>query len=76
MRPDDPVPGFDDLMDAGMDLPFDAVLERLDADLEEAGEQARRMLYGRSHPTRVFAYQLRARLLGPGAMPDAELASS
>ena len=59
MRPDDPRPdprpGFDDLMDAGIDLPFDADLEVLDQELEEAGQQARRMLYGRSHPTRVFS---------------------
>jgi hypothetical protein len=72
MRPDDPRPGFDDLMDAGMDLPFDADLEVLDRELEEAGQQARRMLYGRSHPTRVFSNQLRAWLLDPPAATIAE----
>ena len=55
--------GFDDLMDSGMDLPFDADLESLDLELAAAGAQARRMLYGRSQPTRVFSNQLRARLL-------------
>jgi hypothetical protein len=81
MRPDDmrrgdARPGFDDLMDAGMDLPFDADLEVLDQELEAAGQQARRMLFGRSHPTRVFSNQLRAWLLdttvatsGEGSLP-------
>ena len=72
MRPDDPRPGFDDLMDAGMDLPFDADLEVLDQELEEAGQQARRMLYGRSHPTRVFSNQLRTWLLDPTAPSTSE----
>ena len=72
MRPDDPRPGFDDLMDAGMDLPFDAGLEVLDRELEEAGQQARRMLYGRSHPTRVFSNQLRGWLLDTTAVPPAD----
>jgi hypothetical protein len=72
MRPDDPQPGFDDLMDAGMDLPFDADLEVLDQELEEAGQQARRMLYGRSQPTRVFSNQLRAWLLNSPGVPPAE----
>jgi hypothetical protein len=72
MRPDDPRQGFDDLMDAGMDLPFDSDLEVLDQELEEAGQQARRMLYGRSHPTRVFSIQLRAWLLDTTAVPAAE----
>jgi hypothetical protein len=71
MRPDDPRPGFDDLMDPGMDLPFDADLEALDEELSVAGDQARRMLYGRMHPTRVFSNQLRARLLGQVALPAA-----
>ena len=69
MRPDDAQPGFDDLMDAGMDLPFDADLELLDRELEEAGQQARRMFYGRSQPTRVFSNQLRAWLLTPPVPP-------
>lgn len=72
MRPDDSRPGFDDLMDAGMDLPFDADLEALDQELDEAGRQARRMLYGRSHPTRVFSIQLRAWLLDTTAVPAGE----
>ena len=71
MRPDDPRPAFDDLMDPGMDLPFDADLESLDEELSVAGDQARRMLYGRMHPTRVFSNQLRARLLGQVALPAA-----
>jgi hypothetical protein len=62
MRPDDRS-AFDDLMDSGMDLPFDAELETLDRELAAAGAQARLMLYGRSKPTRVFTNQLRARLL-------------
>ena len=69
MRPDDARPGFDDLMDAGMDLPFDAALEVLDRELEEAGEQARRMLYGRSQPTRVFSNQLRGWLVNRAVPP-------
>ena len=72
MRPDDPRPDFDDLMDAGMDLPFAADLEVLHQELEEAGQQARRMLYGRSHPTRVFPNQLRAGLLDAPAATQAE----
>jgi hypothetical protein len=71
MRPDDPRPRFDDLGDAGTDPPFDADLEALDRELEEAGQQARRMLFGRSHPTRVFSNQLRAWLLDT-AEPPAE----
>ena len=67
-RPD-PRPGIADLMDAGMDLPYEADLEVLDRELEEAGQQARRMLYGRSHPTRVFSNQLRAWLLDRAAPP-------
>jgi hypothetical protein len=49
--------------DSGMDLPFDAELESLDAELAAAGAQARRMLFGRSQPTRLFSNQLRGRLL-------------
>lgn len=71
MRPDDRGAGFDDLMDPGLDLPFDADLETLDAELGEAGDQARRMLYGRTQPTRVFSNQLRARLLGKIGAPAA-----
>jgi hypothetical protein len=70
MPPDDRRPGFDDLMDSGMDLPFDADLESLDMELAAAGAQARRMLFGRSQPTRVFSNQLRGRLLETFAPRD------
>lgn len=73
MQPDAPRAGFDELMDSGMDLPFDADLESLDAELAAAGAQARRMLFGRSQPTRVFSNQLRSRLLEafePAATPS------
>ncbi len=63
MPPDERGAGFDDLMDSGMDLPFDADLESLDIELAAAGAQARRMLFGRSQPTRLFSNQLRSRLL-------------
>ena len=72
MRPDDASPAFNDRAEAGLDMPFDADLEALDEELLAAGEQARQMLYGRSHPTRVFAMDLRARLLAQLA-PQAEL---
>ena len=64
MRPDDRRSAFDELMDPGMDLPFDAALESLDDELAAAGQHARRMLYGRTQPTRLFSNQLRAHLLG------------
>ena len=63
MPPEERRPGFDELMDSGMDLPFDADLESLDLELAAGGAQARRMLFGRSQPTRVFSNQLRGRLL-------------
>lgn len=63
MPPEARRPGFDDLLDSGMDLPFDADLESLDLELAGAGAHARRMLFGRSQPTRVFSNQLRGRLL-------------
>jgi hypothetical protein len=63
MPPEARRPGFDDLLDSGMDMPFDADLESLDLELAAAGAQARRMLFGRSQPTRVFSNQLRGRLL-------------
>jgi hypothetical protein len=65
------MPDFDELMDPGLDLPFDADLESLHGELLEAGEQSRRMLYGRSQPTRLFTNQLRAHLLGTMATPAA-----
>jgi len=75
MRPDDRRSAFDELMDPGMDLPFDAALESLDDELTAAGQHARRMLYGRTQPTRLFSNQLRAHLLGVAPLgvgaPDA-----
>ena len=80
MRPDDRFP-TDDMMHTGMELPFDADLEALDAELDAAGVNARRSLHGRSQPTRVYSANLRASLVaglaepafadGPG--PDAAL---
>jgi hypothetical protein len=62
MRPEDrPIELVD--VDAGVSLPVDADLEALDAELAAAGAHARRTLFGRSQPTRVFSNQLRARLL-------------
>lgn len=69
MRPDDRP--FDDLLDGGMDLPFDADLDALNAELDEAGRHARRSLHGKSQPTRVFGSALRAQLVGAIAMPVA-----
>jgi hypothetical protein len=71
MRPEDRRVGFDDLMDAGMDLPFDADLESLDQELADSGEHARRMLYGKTQPTRVFTNELRTRLVGAMSGPVA-----
>ena len=68
MRPDDRLP-FDDLLDGGMDLPFDAELEALNAELDEAGRHARRSLHGQTQPTRVFGSTLRAKLIGAVAVP-------
>ena len=69
MRPDDRMSAFDDPADPGMDLPFDADLESLHAELAAAGQHARRVLYGRTQPTRLFSNQLRAHLLGEIAAP-------
>lgn len=71
MRPDDGRSAFDELMDPGMDLPFDAALESLDDELTTAGQHARRMLYGRTQPTRLFSNQLRAHLLGAAVVAAA-----
>jgi len=71
MPPEERRPGFDELMDSGMDLPFDADLESLDLELAAGGAQARRMLFGRSQPTRVFSNQLRGRLLETFEQRDA-----
>ena len=62
MRPDDPGSAGSDL-DPGAELPFDADLESLDAEFAAAGAHARRMLSGRTQPTRLFTNQLRSRLL-------------
>jgi hypothetical protein len=71
MRPDDQRSAFDELMDPGLDLPFDAALESLDDELAAAGRHARRMLYGRTQPTRLFSNQLRAHLLGTPLVANA-----
>jgi len=71
MRPDDPGSAFDDLIQPGIDLPFDADLESLHGELTAAGQHARRMLYGRTQPTRLFSNQLRAHLLGATIAPAA-----
>ena len=63
MRPDDVLRGpGDDTPDVG--LPIDADLQALDAELDAAGIQARRMLHGRTQPTRYFSVDLRSRLVG------------
>jgi hypothetical protein len=62
MRPEDRLP-LDDAMAAGLDMPLDSDLESLAAELDAAGTQARRALHGRTQPTRVFANDLRARLV-------------
>jgi hypothetical protein len=71
MRPDDRAPAFGELADSSLDLPFDADLESLDRELAAAGEHARRTLYGRSQPTRLFSNALRGRLLGAVEAPIA-----
>ena len=63
MRPDDVPVGVDESTD-GYDIPIAAELQPLDAELEESGVRARRMLHGRTQPTNYFAMDLRARLLG------------
>ncbi len=69
MSPERPRPAADDREEPSLDLPFDADLETLDEELSAAGDQARRMLYGRSQPTRLFSNELRARLLGLAELP-------
>jgi hypothetical protein len=71
MRLDDPASAFDDLMEPGMDLPFDAELGSLHEELASAGQHARRTLFGRTQPTRLFSNQLRAHLLGAASAPGA-----
>jgi hypothetical protein len=44
-------------------LPIDIELEALDAELEAAGNRARRTLNGQRQPTRYFAIELRRQLL-------------
>ena len=61
MRPEDVlVPRTDGGSKA---VPIDAALEALDAELNAAGAQARRMLNGKLQPTRFFALKLRGELL-------------
>ncbi|MGH2897745.1 MAG: hypothetical protein ACRDMZ_03660, partial [Solirubrobacteraceae bacterium] len=59
--------------------PLDADLLPLDEELAAAGAHARRMLHGRTQPTRVFSAELRDRLIGgiaaPIAMPAGGVAS-
>jgi hypothetical protein len=62
MRPDDVRP--ETQVAGGVDVPIDVDLAALDADLTAAGAHARRSLYGRTQPTRVFSVDARARLLG------------
>src|SRR5262245_59585812 len=77
MRPDDrsvrwqPVDGMGGGVDDGFDGygPLDADLEALDAELDDAGAQGRRMLRGQTQPTRFFANRLRDRLLAVYAVP-------
>lgn len=71
MRPDDRPAAFHDHTESGMDLPFDADLESVHGELAAAGRHARRMLYGRTQPTRLFSNQLRAHLLGGASNPAA-----
>jgi hypothetical protein len=78
MPPDQRRPALDDPAEPSVDVPFDADLEALDEELATAGEQARRMLYGRSQPTRLFSNALRARLLGGvqmTAVPQVQVAA-
>lgn len=52
-------------------VPIDVALEKLDAELEAAGAQARRMLNGRRQPTRYFTNELRQVLMDAlAAQPD------
>jgi hypothetical protein len=71
MPPDRPRGALQHSDEPSLDLPFDADLESLDEELSAAGDQARRMLYGRSQPTRLFSNALRARLLGAAEAPAA-----
>ena len=44
-------------------VPIDVALQKLDAELEAAGVQARRMLNGKLQPTRYFTNELRQVLM-------------
>jgi len=44
-------------------VPIDVELEALDAELEAAGNRARRTLNGQRQPTRYFSIELRRQLL-------------
>lgn len=63
MPPDKRPVEFAEVLDPGANLPVDADLESLEAELAAAGAHARKVLYGRSQPTRVFANELRSHLL-------------
>ena len=49
--------------DPSVAVPIDVELEALDAELEAAGDHARRMLNGQRQPTRYFSLELRRELL-------------
>jgi hypothetical protein len=62
--------------DTPLDVPLEAGLTTIDAELESAGAQARRALHGRTQPTRLFSNDLRDRLLGTTAAPVATWAAA
>ena len=70
MPPDGHTVEFVEVPDTAANLPVDADLESLDAELAAAGAHARKVLYGRSQPTRVFANELRSHLLGMFEAPN------
>lgn len=69
MRPDDAIDPNQADTDLVVPLPVD--LRPLDVELEQSGARARLMLHGRTQPTRYFAIDLRARLLGDYAADEA-----
>ena len=73
MRPDDRFPT--EPVD-GIEIPLDTDLHALDAELDEAGVQARRRLHGSTQPTRLYTVDLRARLMGAFAVGAAGAAVS
>jgi hypothetical protein len=63
MRPDDLLPGDTGVARRTFDLPIDVDLASVDRELALAGAHARRALFGRTQPTRVFSGDVRAWLL-------------